>query len=319
MSILLAVLLGFILDVIIGDPHGIWHPICFIGNMVSFGEKRIRSMLPKSQPAEYWGGVMLWFFVAVLSFVIPAALLFAAWKINFYVYFILQIVFCYQIFAAKSLKTESMRVYYALESQNLQEARKYVSWIVGRDTENLSSEQVTKAAVETVAENTTDGVIAPMIFMLIGGAPLGFLYKAVNTMDSMLGYKNEKYLYFGRFAAKIDDGFNFIPARLSGIFMIIASAFAGFNAKNAAKIFFRDRKNHASPNSAHTESACAGALEIQLAGNAYYFGKLYEKPTIGDAIRPIQPYDIVKSNRLMYASAVIALIMCGFIRFILFF
>jgi adenosylcobinamide-phosphate synthase len=180
--------------------------------------------------------------------------------------------------------------------------------IVGRDTKELTEIGVTKAAVETVAENASDGVIAPMLYMAVGGVPLMFLYKGINTMDSMLGYKNDRYLYFGRVAAKLDDVANYIPARISGWLMVAGTVLTGMNTKNAARIYKRDRRNHASPNSAQTEAAMAGALEVQLAGNAYYFGKLYEKPTIGDPIRPVEPEDIKRANRLMYAASVLGIL-----------
>ena len=185
----------------------------------------------------------------------------------------LRVVLVLSDLCGKSLSEESKKVYYCLKRNDMKEARRAVSMIVGRDTENLTEEGVTKAAVETVAENTSDGVTAPLLYMMLGGAPLGFLYKAVNTMDSMLGYKNEKYLYFGKIPAKMDDVFNFIPARVTAMFMVCASFLAGLDGKNAWRIYLRDRRKHASPNAAQTESVCAGALRIRLAGDAVYFGK----------------------------------------------
>ena len=224
---------------------------------------------------------------------------------------------CYQLFAVRSLKDESMKVYKELAKQDLEASRKAVSMIVGRDTENLTIEGVTKATVETIAENTSDGTLAPMFYMFIGGPVLGWFYKAVNTMDSMVGYKNEKYLNFGRYAAKFDDVMNFIPARLCGWLMILASMFLKMDWKNAKKIFVRDRFNHASPNSAQTEAVMAGALRIQLAGDAWYFGKRYEKPIIGDALRPVEIEDIPRANRLLYATAIVSLIIFSVIRLLL--
>ena len=225
--------------------------------------------------------------------------------------FVLEVFWCYQLLATRSLKDESMKVYDRLKNGTLDEARYAVSMIVGRDTRELTETGVTKAAVETVAENASDGVIAPMLYMAIGGVPLMFLYKGINTMDSMLGYKNDKYLYFGRIAAKLDDVANYIPARISGWLMVAGTVFTGMDTKNAAKIYKRDRRNHASPNSAQTEAAMAGALDVQLAGNAYYFGKLYEKPTIGDPIRPVEPEDIKRANRLMYAASILGVVVFG--------
>lgn len=218
---------------------------------------------------------------------------------------------CYQIFAARCLVGESRKVYQKLKEDDLPGARKAVSMIVGRDTENLTAEGVTKAAVETVAENTSDGVTAPLLFLLIGGAPLGFLYKAVNTMDSMLGYKNEKYLYFGRIPAKMDDVFNYIPARLTAWFMIVAAFLTGMDGKNAWKIYLRDKRKHASPNSAQSEAVCAGALDVQLAGDAVYFGKVYKKDYIGDAIRKIEPEDILRAGKLMYMTTILMMVVYG--------
>ena len=242
-----------------------------------------------------------------VSTAVPALVLFLAAKLSIWLAFALEVFWSFQILAAKSLKTESMRVYEALKEGELEKARKAVSMIVGRDTERLTEEGVAKAAVETVAENSSDGVVAPLIFLAVGGPVLGFFYKSVNTLDSMVGYKNDRYLYFGRFSAKLDDVLNFIPARISGLLLVTASPLAGLDVKGAWRIFKRDRKNHASPNSAQTEAAAAGALGVQLAGDAWYFGKLYKKPTIGDALRPVGYEDIRRVNRLMYAAVCLAL------------
>ena len=312
MSITAAVGLGFLMDCVLGDPERLWHPIMGIGSMISFWSKTLRKWFPQSDRGQFWAGVCLWPLVVIPSWLIPFVLLWLVGMVHPAVRFLLEIVFCWQIFAAKSLKQAALRVYDALKAGDLQLARKYVSWIVGRDTEGLDAKQVTKAAVETVAENTSDGVIAPLVFLLLGGAPLGFAYKAVNTLDSMVGYKNEEFLYFGRFSARMDDVWNFIPARLSGLLFVVCAAPAGLDARGAWHCFRRDRLRHASPNSAQTEAACAGALGVQLAGNACYFGKLYEKPTLGDAKRDIEPEDIVRTNRLMYwASAVAVVLLCA--------
>ncbi len=300
---------GFILDLIIGDPRWMYHPVCVIGNAIAYLEKKIRKIFPKTQRGELWGGVLEVVLICLLSGGIPFGILYILYKSFPLAGFLLETFWCYQLLAVKSLKTESMKVYEKLQIGNLQEARYAVSMIVGRDTESLSETGVTKAAVETIAENTSDGIIAPMFYMAIGGVPLMFLYKGINTMDSMLGYKNDKYLYFGRFAAKLDDVVNYIPARISGWLMVAASCFIKMDGKNAAKIYRRDKRNHASPNSAQTEAAMAGALDIQLAGNAYYFGKLYEKPTIGDSIRPVEPEDIKRANRLLYATAILGCVL----------
>ena len=278
---------GFILDLMIGDPRWLYHPVCLIGNLIAFLEKILRKIFPKTDKGELAAGIVEVILVCLLSGGIPFLILHILYGISVWAGFALETFWCYQLLATKSLKTESMKVYDRLKNGTLDEARYAVSMIVGRDTQSLTEEGVTKAAVETVAENASDGVIAPMFYMAIGGVWLMFLYKGINTMDSMLGYKNDKYLYFGRCAAKLDDVANYIPARLSGWLMVAASAFVKMDVKNAAKIYRR------------------GALEVQLAGNAYYFGKLYEKPTIGDGIRPVEVEDIRRSNRLLYATAIL--------------
>lgn len=313
---ILALWTGFLIDLILGDPVYAFHPIRLIGNLIGKSEKAIRKSLPNNEKSELIGGFILWIWVAAVSFFVPFILLKCLYRVNFWLGFILESIFFWQIIAAKSLKTESMKVYKAFEEGDTEKARKAVSMIVGRDTASLTAEGITKAAVETVAENTSDGVTAPLIFAALFGASGGFLYKAVNTMDSMVGYKNDKYLYFGRFAAKCDDVFNFIPARITAYFMIISSFILGLDGKNAFKIFLRDRFNHASPNSAQTEAVCAGALDVMLAGDAYYFGKLYKKKTIGDNIRKIEPKDIKNANNLMYMTSVLILIVLSILLYI---
>lgn len=311
---LVALVMGYILDLIFGDPYWMPHPVRFIGNLISILEKVIRRFMPKTKRGEYIGGIILTVMVVSISMVIPLVIILMAKSINTYLALIVETFMCYQILATKSLKVESMKVYDELAKNDLPSARKAVSMIVGRDTKDLTFSGVAKAAVETVAENTSDGIIAPMIFIAIGGAPMGFFYKAINTMDSMVGYKNEKYMNFGRFAAKLDDVVNYLPARISAYQMILSSFFLRYDYKNAFKIYKRDRYNHASPNSAQTESVCAGALDVQLAGNAYYFGKLYEKPTIGDDIREINYDDIKKANRLLYCTSIISIVIISVIK-----
>ena len=311
---LVALVMGYILDLIFGDPYWMPHPVRFIGNLISLLEKVIRRFMPKTKRGEYIGGIIFTVMVVSISMVIPLVIILMAKSINKYLALTVETFMCYQILATKSLKVESMKVYDELAKNDLPSARKAVSMIVGRDTKDLTFSGVAKAAVETVAENTSDGIIAPMIFIAIGGAPMGFFYKAINTMDSMVGYKNEKYMNFGRFAAKLDDVVNYLPARISAYQMILSSFFLRYDYKNAFKIYKRDRYNHASPNSAQTESVCAGALDVQLAGNAYYFGKLYEKPTIGDDIREINYDDIKKANRLLYCTSFISIVIISVIK-----
>ena len=299
---------GVLLDLLFGDPVWLYHPVRLIGNWISWGERKLRKVCGTHLTAA--GGV-LWVLTAGMAFAIPFGLLALAGWIHPALRFLLETLWCFQILAAKCLASESRKVYDRLKARDLPGARKAVSMIVGRDTEKLTEEGVTKAAVETVAENTSDGVTAPLIYLLIGGAPLGFLYKAVNTMDSMLGYKNDRYLYFGRIPAKMDDVFNYIPARVTALLMTISAFLTGLDGKNAWKIYRRDRKKHASPNAAQTESVCAGALGVRLAGDAVYFGKLYKKEFIGDALRSIEPEDIIRTGRLMYAAELLTLILGG--------
>ncbi len=311
---LAALLTGYVLDLIFGDPRQIYHPIRIIGNLIAVLEKGIRKVFPKTSRGELAGGTVLVVLVVLICTAVPAALLgLAAW-IHPVVYWLMASFWCWQILATKSLKTESMKVYAPLKEGDLPAARRAVAMIVGRDTERLTEEGVPKAAVETVAENTSDGIVAPLIFLALGGPALGFFYKAVNTMDSMVGYKNERYLYFGRTAARLDDVLNFLPSRISAWLMILAAAFLGMDGKNAKRIYLRDRRNHASPNSAQTEAVMAGALRVQLAGDAWYFGELYKKPTIGDPFRAVEPEDIVRANRLMYLTSALALAVCGILR-----
>lgn len=306
-----AFIAGFVLDLLIGDPHFIPHPVRLIGSLISFLDKGLNCDAgyniseKKLNLIKYKRGMLLAFTVIFATFAISVIIIVAAYSINLYAGVIAEAVMTWQILATKCLRVESMRVYDALRTDGVDAGRRAVSMIVGRDTSVLDAAGVTRAAVETIAENTSDGVIAPMLYTAIGGPVLGFVYKAVNTMDSMLGYKNDKYMYFGRFAARLDDVVNFIPARISA-YLMIAAAFIGgrqFDGKNAYRIFKRDRFNHASPNSAQTESVCAGALRVQLAGDAVYFGKLVKKKYIGDGLREIEYEDIKRANKLMYITA----------------
>ncbi len=302
-----AVLGGFVLDALFGDPAWLPHPVVYMGKAISRLEKFLRPRLPKTPQGELLGGAIVAFCLSVGTFLLTGLVCWGAARLHPLLGLAVQMFWCGQALAARGLVQESTNVYKELKKPDLPGARKAVSRIVGRDTAELTAEGVTKAAVETVAENASDGVIAPLLYMLIGGAPLALTYKAINTMDSMLGYKNEKYLYFGRIPAKLDDAANYLPSRLAALLWVAAAAFTHNDAKGAWKIWRRDRHNHASPNSAQTESACAGALGVQLAGPAYYFGEYYAKPTIGDALRPIEPEDILRANQMMYVASSFAL------------
>lgn len=307
---MLALPAAFILDMILGDQHTGMHPICLIGNLIAM----LDSALNKenvSRKRKIARGALTAAAVIVISTAFPLIIEIISFNINIWLFFAAETVMDYFVIAAKSLKKESMLVCAAMEAGDTEGARRAVSMIVGRDTKVLDKEGIIKAAVETVAENSSDGVIAPVFYTALCGAAGGFFYKSVNTMDSMLGYINDRYEAFGKAAARLDDVLNYIPSRLSALFIIAAAKFTGLNAAGAWKIFRRDRMKHASPNSAQTESACAGALDVRLAGNAWYGGVLHEKPYIGDDIRPIEPEDIRKTCRLMYAASAAAIVIFG--------
>lgn len=311
---LYALCIGFCIDLIVGDPHGFPHPVVGIGRLISLLERLFRRLLPKTKGGEIAAGACIWVLTVLISAGLPAALLYGTQKLSVWLRLALESVMCWQILATKSLRDESMKVFSALRGGTLDEARQAVSMIVGRDTAQLDEKGVARAAVETVAENTSDGVIAPLLFLALGGAPLGFFYKAVNTMDSMLGYVEMPYKNIGLIPAKLDDVFNFIPARLSAFLMLAAGALLRLDVKNGWRIFRRDRYRHASPNSAQTESVCAGLLGLRLAGDAWYHGVLHRKAFIGDAVREIETDDIPRACRLMTATALLALVLFAGIK-----
>ena len=312
MTVVYAALCGFVIDLLLGDPAWMPHPVVLMGRCISALEKSLRRIFPQTSTGELAAG-------AVLAAVLPLGTLaftgLCVWGLGLVhpaLGFALQVLWCWQALAAKGLRQERENVRRALDTGTLDDARKVVSRIVGRDTAALSREGVIRAAVETVAENFSDGVVAPMFWMLIGGAPLALAYKAVNTMDSMVGYKNDCYLYFGRAAARLDDAANWLPSRLAALLLVAVAPLTGQNAKRAFAIWRRDRRKHASPNSAQTESAMAGALGVRLAGPASYFGKVHQKPWIGDDTRPIEPQDITRAGRMLYAGSALALLLfCG--------
>lgn len=307
-------ILGFLLDLIIGDPQNPIHPIRIIGSLCKATEKFFRKVLKKSLKIA---GLLTWITVVLIVFLFNYFLLKGAYAINNVLGVTLSAIMIYFCISTKALKVEGLKVVKYVIQNDIEGARKQLSYIVGRDTKNLDKEAILKAVVETVAENMSDGVIAPLFYVGIGGAPLAFLYKAVNTMDSMFGYKNDKYIEFGYFPAKLDDVFNYIPARLSGYFIFIASFALGLDYKNSFKIYKRDKNNHSSPNSAHPEAAVAGALNVQLGGANYYFGKLVEKPTIGDGIDKIDIDKVNKTNNILYCSAILGCCMALIINWII--
>ncbi len=307
----LSVFAGFVLDCLLGDPLSRAHPVVLMGKMISFSEKKLRVRFPKTPRGQRRAGAVMALLVPLTSGGAGYLLLYLAWRVHPWAYFALSAFLCWQCFAARCLMTEAKKVVTCLEKEGLAAGRRQIGMLVGRDTENLDEAQVLKAAVETVAENTSDGVAAPLFWMALLGAVGGLFYKAVNTMDSMVGYKNERYLHFGRFAARMDDAVNYIPARLSALAMIGAAFVLKLDGKGAFRIWRRDRRNHASPNSAQTESACAGALGVRLGGDASYFGQLYKKPTIGDPRRPIERADVHRVCNLMYGTSGLLLALYG--------
>ncbi len=309
--------LGIILDRIIGDPHGIPHPVVAIGKLISHLEKGLLGSTDKDfkrdAKREKRNGILLWFIVEIIVLTAAFLIMYTSYRISRYLGVIAEAVLTCYVLAARSLKDESMAVYMDLKGGDLSAARRSLSMIVGRDTDYLDEEEVAKAAVETVAENTSDGVVAPLLYAAAGGPVLGLFYKAVNTMDSMLGYRNDRYENFGFFAAKADDVFNFIPARISALFMILAAFLLGafspdYSGTGAFKIWKRDRYNHRSPNSAQTESVCAGALGLKLGGTHLYNGVSVTKPTIGDELRKAGTEDIKRANSLMLMTQALTVI-----------
>ena len=311
---MIQIILGFLLDLIIGDPQNPIHPIRIIGSLCKFVENLFRKILKQHLKVV---GLVTWIIVVSIVFTFNYLLIKITYLINPIISIILGTVMIYFCISAKALKIEGLKVIKYLIKDDIKGARKQLSYIVGRDTENLDKEAILKAVIETVAENMSDGVIAPFFYAGLGGAPLAFLYKAVNTMDSMFGYKNEKYIEFGYFPAKLDDVFNYIPARLSGYLITIASFILGLDYKNSLKIYKRDKNNHSSPNSAHPEAAVAGALGVRLGGANYYFGKLVEKPTIGDNLEKVDLNKVNQTNRILYGVSILGYIMTVIIRCIL--
>ena len=307
--------IGFILDLLIGDPNNPFHPVRGIGLLASKLETIFRKLLKNSLKIA---GLIVWMITIILTFAITYGIIFVCMKINKYLGIIVQGIIIYFCISAKGLVVEVYKVIKYLNEGNIEKSRKQLSYIVGRDTESLDSKGITRAVIETIAENMSDGVIAPILFAGIFGAAGSMAYKAVNTMDSMFGYKNEKYIKFGYFPAKLDDLFNYIPASVTGILIIISSFFLKRDYKNSFKIYKRDRYNHTSPNSAHPEAAMAGALDIQLGGANYYFGKIVEKPVIGDKIKEIEINDVKKTAEILYLSAVMGFILMVIIKFIIY-
>lgn len=310
--IVIILLSSSLLDFIFGDPLKLPHPIVYIGKLITGLEKLLS---PDSTENDVPKGILIFILTVIISYIIPFVVLLILYRINFWLGLILEIFWSFQILAARTLSTEAYKVKKYLDEGNLKEARRALSMIVGRDTSQLTEEDITKAVVETVSENTTDGIVSPLIAIAIGGAPLGFAYKAINTLDSMIGYKSEKYFYFGKASAILDDVVNYLPARLTGISMCFASALiSGLSAKGAWRVMMRDHAKHASPNGGWTEGATAGALGVRLGGDATYFGVLYKKASLGDSKKTIESSDIARGTKLMWVSSIVVLILLVIIR-----
>ena len=305
----IAIVLGFVLDLLFGDPIGRFHPVCLIGRLISALDKCLYRE-EQTDRQKFRKGLLLVILVVLITAAVTGAILFLFLQIHIYAALLAAVLLCDSTLAMRDLQLESMKVRRALREPEdaLEKGRQAVARIVGRDTQYLDEKGVMRAAVETVAENTTDGVVAPLFYLFLGGPVLAMVYKAVNTMDSMIGYKNDRYLFFGRAAAKLDDIANFIPARIAGLLWCFSAAITGADGKGAFRIWKRDRFNHESPNSAQTESACAGALGVRLGGPSVYKGVPVEKPYIGDDLRTIEPEDIRLANRLMFAAEAVMLL-----------
>ncbi|EEA85661.1 cobalamin biosynthesis protein CobD [Peptacetobacter hiranonis DSM 13275] len=303
---ILIMILGYIMDLVFGDPYWFPHPVRFIGKLISKTEKFIRKHAKSEKSLKYWG-ILMWL-VPVVTTALVTALIVKIASFNKYVEIFVSAFIIYTTLSTKCLKDEATKIYNVLETGDIKKSRVQLSYIVGRDTTNLSQSEIIRATVETVAENTVDGTISPMFYGFLFGPVGAMTYKAINTLDSMVGYKNDKYLNLGCVSAKLDDVANFIPARLTAIFMPLGAFLCGMNGLNSFKIAIRDRKNHKSPNCAFAEGAAAGAIGVQLGGTNIYFGKEVYKPTIGDKKRELENYDIVRMNKLMYATTANALL-----------
>ena len=304
LTLVIKIWIAYILDLVFGDPQNIIHPVQIIGKMISLGEKILLKEKSGSR-YKFFAGIILNIFVVSITYGLTC-LIYKSSKI-LGVFTLIEIYQMYTVFSVNSLAREGNRVYNILKEGNIERARKDLSYLVSRDTETMDEKMIIRSTMETISENTVDGIVAPMLYMFLGGLPLAMTYKAINTLDSMVGYKNEKYMDFGKFSAKIDDIANFIPARITGFLIVAASMILRYNYKNSLKIFIRDRKNHSSPNSAHAEAGVAGALGVQFGGRISYFGKEVDKPVIGDKIKDFELEDIKKNIKIMYITSFLSL------------
>jgi len=307
LTLVIKIWIAYVLDLIFGDPQNIIHPVQIIGKMVNIGEKSLLGKKYKSdRKYKFFAGMIL--NITVISLTYGITYLIRRTSENSIIFTVAEIYLMYTIFSINSLAREGNRVYNILKEGNIERARKDLSYLVSRDTGTMDEKMIIRSTMETISENTVDGIVAPMLYMFLGGLPLSMTYKAINTFDSMVGYKNEKYMDFGKFSAKLDDVANFIPARITGILIVIASMILGYDYKNSLKIFIRDRKNHSSPNSGHAEAGVAGALGVQFGGRVSYFGKEVDKPVIGDKIKDFELEDIKKNIKIMYVASFLSLV-----------
>ena len=308
LTLVIKIWIAYVLDLIFGDPQNIIHPVQIIGKMINIGEKSLLGKKYKSdRKYKFFAGMIL--NITIISLTYGITYLIHRTSENSIIFTVAEIYLMYTIFSINSLAREGNRVYNILKEGNIEKARKDLSYLVSRDTETMDEKMIIRSTMETISENTVDGIVAPMLYMFLGGLPLSMTYKAINTFDSMVGYKNEKYMDFGKFSAKLDDVANFIPARITGILIVIASMILGYDYKNSLKIFIRDRKNHSSPNSGHAEAGVAGALGVQFGGRVSYFGKEVDKPVIGDKIKDFELEDIKKNIKIMYVASFLSLVM----------
>ena len=312
LTLVIKIWIAYVLDLIFGDPQNIIHPVQIIGKMINIGEKSLLEKKYKSdRKYKFFAGMIL--NITVISLTYGITYLIPRTSENSIILTVAEIYLMYTVFSINSLAREGNRVYNILKEGNIERARKDLSYLVSRDTETMNEKMIIRSTMETISENTVDGIVAPMLYMFLGGLPLSMTYKAINTFDSMVGYKNEKYMDFGKFSAKLDDVANFIPARITGILIVIASMILGYDYKNSLKIFIRDRKNHSSPNSGHAEAGVAGSLGVQFGGRVSYFGKEVDKPVIGDKIKDFELEDIKKNIKIMYAASFLSLVMLSVI------
>lgn len=303
---MIVTLLALFFDRLIGDPQTKFHPVALIGKLISLLETCFEAKpgtgdnTPRRQ--IIYGAIVVVLTLVIVYDVANGILWLAGLSGNRYVYYAVEGLMLSFMICPKSLAAAGLEIHHYLIHHHLHIAREKVGWIVGRDTDKLDAGEVTRATVETIAENTVDGILSPLFWFAIGGVPLAVVYRAVNTLDSMIGYKNDKYLYFGRVAARLDDVVNWIPARLGGIFFIVTAVILRYDWKGAARIIRRDASKHPSPNGGYSEAAVAGALQIRLGGYNSYFGKMTFRAYMGDPIQPLRPYHIEKAVYMMYGA-----------------